>query len=335
MHVLVTGGAGYIGSVVAARLLEEGHEVTVLDDLSTGHADAVPDGARLVEGRVHDAARLLASLHPDAVAHLAAFSLVAESVEAPGRYEENNVVGTRRLLEAMHEAGIGRLVFSSTAAVYGEPATVPIEETAPTRPLNPYGRTKLAMDEALARSAREGGLAAVSLRYFNVAGAYAGRGERHRTETHLIPLTLDAAVGRREELAVYGTDYATPDGTCIRDYVHVADIADAHLLALAAAVPGRHDVVNLGNGTGFSVLDVVAAVERATGRRVPLRHADRRLGDPAVLVASAARAGQLLGWHPARPSLDTMVADAYALRAPGATGPGPEPPPGRPGARRL
>lgn len=318
MHVLVTGGAGYIGSVVATRLLEEGHEVTVLDDLSTGHADAVPPEARFVEGRVHDAATLLASLRPDAVAHLAAFSLVAESVADPVKYEENNVVGTRRLLAAMADAGVGRMVFSSTAAVYGEPDVVPIDEEAPCRPVNPYGRSKLAMDQALAAAAADG-LAAVSLRYFNVAGAYAGRGERHRTETHLVPIALEAALGRRPTLEIYGTDYPTPDGTCVRDYVHVADIADAHLAALARATAGRHEVVNLGNGNGFSVLEVVAAVERVTSRPVPVHRTDRRPGDPAVLVASARRAEAVLGWIPLRPSVDEMVRDAWAVTAPAAT----------------
>lgn len=313
MHVVVTGGAGYIGSVVAARLLEEGHEVTVLDDLSTGHADAVPPGARFVRARVHEAGPVLADLAPDAVAHLAAFSLVAESVADPDRYEENNVTGTARLLEAMREAGVGRLVFSSTAAVYGEPTHVPIDEGAPCRPLNPYGRTKLRMDEALGVAAGRDGLAAVSLRYFNVAGAYAGLGERHAVETHLVPIALEVALGRRPELAVYGTDYPTPDGTCVRDYVHVADIADAHLLALAAATPGRHEVVNLGNGNGFSVLEVVGAVEAVTARPVPVRRAGRRAGDPAVLVASAERAAEVLGWHPARPALETMVGDAWRV----------------------
>lgn len=313
MRVLVTGGAGYIGSVVATRLLEEGHEVCVLDDLSTGHRDAVPPGATFVEGRVHDPAGLLADLRPDAVAHLAASSLVAESVADPAKYDENNVVGTRRLLAAMHRHGVGRIVFSSTAAVYGEPETTPIDEEAPCRPLNPYGRSKLAMDEALAASAGADGLAAVSLRYFNVAGAYAGQGERHRVETHLVPIALEVALGRRGELAVYGKDYPSPDGTCVRDYVHVADIAEAHLAALEVARPGKHEVVNLGNGNGFSVLEVVAAVERVTARHLPVRFEARRPGDPAILVASARRAEAVLGWRPSRPALEEMVADAWSV----------------------
>ena len=316
MRILVTGGAGYIGSVVATRLVEVGHDVVVLDDLSTGHRDAVPDGARFIEGRVHDADDLLAALRPDAVAHLAAFSLVAESVAEPGAYEENNVVGTRRLLAAMRRHGVGRIVFSSTAAVYGEPEAIPIDEEAPCRPLNPYGRTKLAMDEALSAAASADGLAAVSLRYFNVAGAYGGRGERHRVETHLVPIALQVARGERPELAVYGTDYPTADGTCVRDFIHVADIADAHLAALEVARPGHHEIVNLGNGNGFSVLEVAAAVERVTGRNLRLRVEARRPGDPAVLVASASRAETVLGWRPSRPELDEMVRDAWAQRVP-------------------
>lgn len=314
MRILVTGGAGYIGSVTAARLLEEGHAVTVLDDLSTGHRDAVPAGADLVEGRVHDAARILGERLSgfDGVVHLAAASLVAESVANPEKYEENNVVGTRRLLDALAGAGVHRIVFSSTAAVYGQPDRVPIDEDAPCRPVNPYGETKLVVDRLLAERAAAGSLAAVSLRYFNVAGAYAGLGERHRAESHLIPLALEAALGRRR-LAIYGEDYDTADGTCVRDYIHVADIAEAHLLALAAARPGSHDVFNLGNGSGFSVRQVLAVVEQVTGRPLPVDLAPRRAGDPAVLVAAAGRARAALGWSPVRPGLDQMVADAWSL----------------------
>ena len=314
MRILVTGGAGYIGSVVAARLIEEGHEVVVLDDLSTGHRDAVPDGATFVEGRVHDAAERLGEelARFDGAVHLAAASLVAESVANPAKYEENNVLGSRRLLEALSAAGVGRLVFSSTAAVYGEPEVVPIPESAPCRPVNPYGASKLAIDELLDEFAAAHELAAVSLRYFNVAGAYGGRGERHRTETHLIPLALSAARGERE-LFVYGDDYPTPDGTCVRDYIHVADIAEAHLQALASCRPARHDVYNLGNGSGSSVREVIACVESVTGRTLPVRIAARRPGDPAVLVASAAAARAALGWVPARPRLVQMVEDAVAF----------------------
>ncbi len=317
----MTGGAGYIGSVVATRLVEEGHEVTVLDDLSTGHRDAVPDGASFVRGRVHDTWEVLgpAGLGTlagfDGAVHLAAASLVAESVRDPAKYEENNVTGSSRLVSALVQAGVPRLVFSSTAAVYGDPEEVPITEDAPCRPVNPYGETKLAVDRALERTAREAGLAAVSLRYFNVAGAYAGRGERHATETHLVPLALEAARGVRPEIVVFGEDYPTPDGTCVRDYIHVADIADAHLSALQRAQPGRHLVCNLGNGNGSSVRQVLATVEAVTGRTLPVRVAGRRPGDPAVLVASARRAAAELGWVPRRPTLEQMVADAWELVA--------------------
>jgi len=312
-RVLVTGGAGYIGSVVAARLLEEGHEVTVLDDLSTGHLDAVPERATFVEGRIQQARPVLAGGGFDGVVHLAASSLVAESIADPAKYEENNVVGTGLLLAAMREAGVGTIVFSSSAAVYGEPPTVPIDEDAPTAPVNPYGASKLADDRELAAAARDHGLAAVSLRYFNVAGAYGRFGERHDPETHLIPLALQAAIGVRDEIVVYGEDYPTPDGTCIRDYIHVVDIADAHLLALDGARPGTHLVCNLGNGEGFSVREVLATVGEVTGRELRITTAPRRAGDPAVLVASSERARRVLGWTPRRPGLADMVGDAWQL----------------------
>ncbi len=314
MKVLVTGGAGYIGSVVAARLLEAGNEVVVLDDLSTGHADAVPAGAGFVRGRVHDAAGLLgdALRSFDAAIHLAAKSLVAESIRHPELYEENNVVGSRLLFDALASAGVRIVVFSSTAAVYGEPDVVPIPESAPCRPLNPYGASKLAIDEMLAAAAPERGFAAVSLRYFNVAGAYGPYGERHEPETHLIPLAL-AAAGGQGELQLFGDDYDTDDGTCVRDYVHVVDIADAHLGALERAVAGRHDVFNLGNGSGYSVREVLLRVEAVTGTTLPVRVVPRRPGDPAVLVASAALAAERLSWVPRRPDLGVIVADAWAF----------------------
>jgi UDP-glucose 4-epimerase len=317
VKVLVTGGAGYIGSVTAARLIEAGHAVTVLDDLSTGHADAVPAGARFVHGRVHDAAELLGAelASFDGAVHLAAASLVAESVENPGKYQENNVVGSDRLIDALARAGVGRIVFSSTAAVYGEPECVPIDEDAPCRPVNPYGESKLAIDHLLGDVAERSRLATVSLRYFNVAGAYAGLGERHRQESHLIPIALQAALGQRGDMVIFGEDYPTPDGTCVRDYIHVADIAAAHLLALEHARPGVHLICNLGNGSGYSVREVLATVEQVTGRVLDVRVAGRRAGDPAVLVASAARARRELGWVPERPELSVMVADAWKLVA--------------------
>ncbi|NYI03967.1 UDP-glucose 4-epimerase GalE [Allostreptomyces psammosilenae] len=314
MKVLVTGGAGYVGSVCAAHLIEAGHEVTVLDDLSTGHRDAVPDGAAFVEGRVQDvAAKVLAGAGYEAVLHFAASSLVGESVHVPEKYWDNNVGGAIALLAAMREAGVGRLVFSSTAATYGEPESSPIVEDAPARPTNPYGASKLAVDHMITSEATAHGLAAVSLRYFNVAGAYGRYGERHTTETHLIPLVLQAAAGRRDSVSIFGDDYPTPDGTCVRDYIHVADLAEAHLLALTGAQPGRHLVCNLGNGAGFSVKEVIETVRRVTGREFTAVTAPRRAGDPAVLVASSERARRELGWTPTRTDLDRIVADAWAF----------------------
>ncbi|ARZ69691.1 UDP-glucose 4-epimerase [Streptomyces albireticuli] len=307
---LVTGGAGYVGSVVAAHLLAAGHSVTVLDDLSTGHRAAVPDGARFIEGRVQDAGRWLDSSY-DAVLHFAAFSQVGQSVADPEPYWRNNVGGTAELLAAMRDAGVRTLVFSSTAAVYGEPGTVPITEDAPTRPTNPYGATKLAVDHMISGECAAHGLAAVSLRYFNVAGAYGRHGERHAPETHLIPLVLQVALGGRAAISVYGDDYPTPDGTCVRDYIHVADLAEAHLRALSAARDGEHLVCNLGNGNGFSVHEVVEAARKVTGHPIPQLAAERRAGDPAVLVASAERAAETLGWRPARPDLAGIIADAW------------------------
>lgn len=309
---LVTGGAGYVGSVVAAHLLERGHRVTVLDDLSTGFAEAVPEGAGFIEGRVQDAAEWLDPSY-DGVLHFAASSQVGESVVRPEKYWENNVGGTMALLAAMRTAGVRRLVFSSTAATYGEPETVPITETAPTAPTSPYGASKLAVDHMIGGECAAHGLAAVSLRYFNVAGAYGALGERHAPESHLIPLVLQVALGRREAISVYGEDYPTPDGTCVRDYIHVADLAEAHLRALDAMTPGEHLICNLGNGNGFSVREVVETVRKVTGHPIPEVTAPRRPGDPAVLVASAEAARERLGWTPSRPDLADVVADAWAF----------------------
>ncbi|MGW1021026.1 UDP-glucose 4-epimerase GalE [Streptomyces niveus] len=309
---LVTGGAGYVGSVVATHLLEAGHEVTVLDDLSTGFREAVPAGAEFVEGRVHDAAKWLDPSY-DAVLHFAASSQVGESVAKPEKYWDNNVGGSMALLAAMRTAGVRKLVFSSTAATYGEPVSTPITETDPTAPTSPYGATKLAVDHMIGGECVAHGLAAVSLRYFNVAGAYGSYGERHDPESHLIPLVLQVALGARESIAVYGDDYPTPDGTCVRDYIHVGDLADAHLLALDAAVAGEHLVCNLGNGSGFSVREVIETVRTVTGHPVPEVAAPRRAGDPAVLVASAATARERLGWTPSRADLAGIVADAWAF----------------------
>ncbi|MCX5074995.1 UDP-glucose 4-epimerase GalE [Streptomyces sp. NPDC054949] len=307
---LVTGGAGYVGSVVAAHLLEAGHEVTILDNLSTGFGEGVPAGATLINGRIQDAAEYLDPSF-DAVLHFAASSQVGESVADPGKYWDNNVGGTLALMTAMRDAGVRRLVFSSTAATYGEPVDGPLTEASVTAPSNPYGASKLAVDHMIAGECVAHGLAAVSLRYFNVAGAYRGLGERHDPETHLIPLVLQVALGERESIAVYGEDYPTPDGTCVRDYIHVADLADAHLAALRVATEGEHLICNLGNGTGFSVREVVDTVRRVTGREIPAVVAPRRPGDPAVLVASARTARERLGWTPTRSDLTNIVTDAW------------------------
>ena len=315
MRLLVTGGAGYIGSVVTLHLLRAGHRVTVVDDLSTGYADAVPDGAELVRLDLREVGRMLVEQPGyDGVLHFAGRSLVGESASHPERYWHANVGGTLALLDAMRAGATPRLVFSSSAAVYGDPDEVPIMEHAATRPTSPYGASKLAVDLMINSEAHAHGLGAVSLRYFNVAGAVDRFGERHATETHLIPLALRAAADAGaggQPLSVFGRDYPTSDGTCVRDYVHVDDLARAHLLALAAAQPGEHQIFNLGNGAGFSVLDVLDTVRAVTGRPVPVQDAPRRPGDPAVLVASSERIRDQLGWIPHRPGLEEMVADAW------------------------
>ena len=310
--LLVTGGAGYVGGVVAAHLLAAGHRVTVLDDLSTGVRDGVPEGADFHEGRVQDAAKILDGSY-DAVLHFAAFSQVGESVAHPEKYWRNNVAGTLELLAAMRESAVRTLVFSSTAATYGEPTEVPVTETAATAPTNPYGAGKLAVDHMISGECTAHGLSAVSLRYFNVAGAYGGHGERHDPESHLIPLVLQVAQGRRPSIAVYGDDYPTPDGTCLRDYIHVADLAEAHLLALDKAPAGEHLICNLGNGSGFSVREVIETARQVTGHPIPATTEPRRAGDPAILVASADRARQRLGWQPSRTDLAEIIRDAWTF----------------------
>ncbi len=311
LKLIVTGGAGYVGSVCTARLLEAGHEVVVVDDLSTGHADAVPDGARFVEGDAADATASLLGEGFDGVLHFAAKSLVGESMQDPAKYWHGNVITSIRLLDAMRAHGTPRLVFSSTAATYGEPERSPIPETAPTMPTNTYGASKLAIDHAITSYARAHGLAAVSLRYFNVAGAYGRFGERHTTETHLIPLVLQVATGDRPHIGIFGEDYPTDDGTAVRDYIHVADLADAHLLALTHARAGEHRIYNLGNGTGFSVRQVIEACRAVTGHPIPAEVAPRRAGDPAILVAASDRAREELGWKPERADLEGIVRDAW------------------------
>ncbi|HWE92132.1 MAG TPA: UDP-glucose 4-epimerase GalE [Pseudonocardiaceae bacterium] len=311
MKLLVTGGAGYIGSVCAARLLEAGHEVVVVDDLSTGHVDAVPEGCRLVRGDIAEVADSVLAEGFDGVLHFAAKSLVGESMADPAKYWQGNAVTSLRLLDAIRRHETPRLVFSSTAATYGEPDDVPITETSPTRPTNTYGATKLAIDHAITSYAAAHGLAAVSLRYFNVAGAHGRFGERHTTETHLIPIVLQVALGLRDKVQIYGEDYPTDDGTCVRDYIHVTDLADAHLLALRHATPNAHRIYNLGNGTGFSVRQVIDTCRVVTGHDIPALVADRRAGDPAVLVASSERAQRELGWQPLRADLAGIVRDAW------------------------
>jgi UDP-glucose 4-epimerase len=317
VKLLVTGGAGYIGSVVTACLLGAGHEVVVLDDLSTGHADAVPDGARFVQGTLREAGfGVLDGAGFDAVLHFAARSLVGESMRRPGLYWDKNLGESLALLDAVRRAGVRAIVFSSTAATYGEPESNPILETDPTRPTNPYGASKLAIDTALAEYARLHGIGGVSLRYFNVAGAMitdrANLGERHTIETHLVPNVLAVARGTRESVRVFGSDYPTPDGTCIRDYIHVVDLAQAHLLALDACAPGTHQIFNLGSGNGFSVREVIDVCRAVTGHPIPALVEPRREGDPAVLVASSAKIQAELGWKPER-DLRAMVADAWAF----------------------
>jgi UDP-glucose 4-epimerase len=313
VKVLVTGGAGYIGSVVASQLVEAGHETVVLDDFSKGHADAVPEGSRLVRGNLLDAGFVSETLAEgfEGVLHFAALSLVGESVEEPELYYRNNVCGTLNLLEAMRETGAEKLVFSSTAAVYGEPEEVPIGEASSALPTNPYGSSKLAVDRLIGAVAEARGLAAPSLRYFNVAGASGPFGEDHHPETHLIPLVLKAAA-ENSSVKIFGTDYPTRDGTAVRDYIHVEDLGRAHLLALEAAEPGKHRVYNLGNGAGFSVREVVEAARRVTSKEIEAVESPRRPGDPPALVASSDNIRADLGWKPQKPELEAMISDAWA-----------------------
>jgi UDP-glucose 4-epimerase len=315
MKLLVTGGAGYIGSIVASQLLAEGHEVVVLDSLERGHRAAVPSGARLVIADVldRDALQHTVAQGFDAVLHFAALALVSESVSHPERYYRTNVVGTLNLLEAMRQVRINRLVFSSTCAVYGQPDEVPIPETAPPRPANAYGASKLAVDTMIGDFCLAHGLGAISLRYFNVAGASHGIGEDHDPETHLIPNILRTALGLSPHVDVYGTDYPTPDGTAIRDYIHVEDLSAAHLQALGATRAGEHQIFNLGNGNGFSVREVIDAARLVTGAPTPAREAPRRPGDPPMLVAASDRIRSELGWQARKPELAEMVGDAWAF----------------------
>jgi UDP-glucose 4-epimerase len=311
--VLVVGGAGYIGSVAVERLIGAGYRVVVYDNLSRGHLNALHPAAVFVKGDLADGALLTQTLRAHvvgAVMHFAALSLVGESMQAPGRYFQNNVGDTITLLEAMVEAGVSRFIFSSSAAVYGDPESVPIREINRLVPVNPYGESKLAVEKMLHWYDRVHGLRYASLRYFNAAGASERFGEDHDPESHLIPLILQTCLGRRPRVEIYGTDYPTPDGTCVRDYIHVVDLADAHILALGALDRGSR-VFNLGNGSGYSVRQVISAARRVTGREIPNVEAPRRPGDPPILVASADLAQHELGWHPQFPSIDAIVATAW------------------------
>ena len=314
MNLLVTGGAGYVGGTVATVLMQAGHRVTVLDNLCHSKRHELPAGAEFVEADIADRPRvesLLRELKPDGVLHFAALIEAGESMQKPEIYFRNNTASTLALLEAMHATGTNRLVFSSTAAVYGEPKSTPIEETAALAPTNAYGESKLMVEQMLGWFHRVHGLRYASLRYFNVAGALPGRGESHEPETHVIPLILDVALGRRASINIYGDDYPTPDGTCIRDYIHVRDLADAHILAIKALSERDRMILNLGNGSGFSVKEVIASARRVTGHAIPAEIKARRDGDPARLVASSEKAKAELGWHPQYPELDSILASAW------------------------
>jgi len=314
--ILVIGGAGYIGSHMVKLLLRSGYRVTVLDDLSGGFRDAVPEGL-LVQGSIADKALLqglFGARDFAAVMHFASFIQVGESMVDPAKYYANNVAATLALLDAMREAGVDKFIFSSTAAIYGDPEYSPIDELHPKQPINPYGRSKWMMEQVLDDYGSAYDFKSVCLRYFNAAGAdpEGALGERHQPETHLIPLILQAASGRRAAISVFGSDYDTPDGTCIRDYIHVSDLCDAHLLALRHLLDGKGNLrLNLGNGQGFSVSEVIAAVQRVTGREFMVKHEPRRAGDPPRLVADARQARALLGWQPCFAELDRIITDAW------------------------
>jgi UDP-glucose 4-epimerase len=315
MKILVTGGAGYIGSVVTEELIKDGHEVVVYDSLYKGHREAVVEGASFVQAELADAGTLrdaLSANRIEAVVHMAADSLVGESCEDPAKYYRNNVVNGLTLLDAMRETNVMRIVFSSTAATYGQPDKQPIEETAPNQPTNPYGQSKLAFEQAMRWYADAYGLRFASLRYFNAAGASANCGEDHEQETHLIPIALQAAAGSREFVEVYGDDYPTPDGTCVRDYIHVIDLARAHILALKSLADAGGSIYNLGcGGEGYSVNQVLETAREVTGKSIPARVAPRRAGDPAVLIASSEKIKRKLGWQPEFQDLRVIIESAW------------------------
>ena len=312
MKVFITGGAGYIGSVCSELLLNEGHEVAIFDNLIEGHRRAVDSRARFIQGDLADRdqiERALSSTRPDSVMHFAAYALVPESMRDPSKYFRNNVSNGLNLLDAMLTTGVQRIIFSSTCALFGPPDRVPIDETAPARPANPYGESKLAFEKILRWYDQVHGLKFVCLRYFNAAGATEELGEDHRPETHLIPNVLKVALGQRPSLEIYGTDYETPDGTCIRDYIHIVDLAHAHILALGATASGFY---NLGTGGGSSVREVIAACRKITGRKIDTIEKPRRLGDPPRLIASSEKIKKELGWQPQFQSLDVIIETAWA-----------------------
>lgn len=315
MKILVIGGAGYVGSHTVRLLRDDGHEVWVYDNLSRGHRECVPPG-RLIEGELHNRAHLIEVFRDyeiDAVIHFAAFALVNESVQHPAIYYQNNVTAALELLEAMRSAGVWRIVFSSTTATYGQPEVVPIAESTLQQPINPYGFTKLVMEHALTDYAQAYGFGCAALRYFNAAGARPDGtiGEDHDPETHLIPIVLQTALGQRESISIYGTDYPTPDGTCIRDYIHVDDLGSAHLKALQLLKPGMNLQMNLGTGKGYSVQEVIEACRRVTGHPIPAVEADRRAGDPAELVADSRLAQEVLDWKPQYTNIEDIVRTAW------------------------
>jgi UDP-glucose 4-epimerase len=314
MRVLVTGGAGYIGSVAIERLLESGHTVVALDSLERGHAEAVPSDVELLQCDIRDGAATsaaVASSGAEAIMHFAALHLVPESVSNPGAYFQTNVAGGINLLCAARDNGIKRFVFSSTAAVYGEPESLPVKETDPKKPINPYGHSKYMVEQFFPDFEREHGMRWAAFRYFNVAGATETHGEDHNPETHVIPVALQVLMGKREQFTVFGTDYPTEDGTCIRDYIHVMDLADAHIRALDVLGEQSLGAVNLGTHDGFSVKQIVDAVERVTGRTLPVAYGERRPGDPPALIADTSKAEELLGWNPSRSTMDEMIGSAW------------------------
>ncbi len=312
MNIIVTGGAGYVGSVVTRLLHEAGHTVTIIDNLSRGFRESLPPDVRFIQADVADITKVITKADTiDAVVHLAAYAYVGESVHQPELYWNNNVVSTIKLMDGMRELGIRRIVFASTCATYGASDEPLITEDSPTKPVSPYGMSKLAIDMALTSESIAHDLAATSLRFFNVAGAYADAGERHDPETHIIPLTFDAAAGKIDKFTLYGTDYPTPDGTCVRDYIHVLDLARAIELSLSSTPRGEHRIYNLGTGTGFSNKEMIEAVKKVTGKDFEVSYGERRPGDQPALVAANKRAKEMLGWEPQHSTLEKMIGDAW------------------------